>query len=82
MSDIIIYTIVPKPGAEGLAADDKGGAMLSKQAANDFVAKDPRYIVKPIIVDPEELRKDVLSRLSPVELLFFTFAIPRQNYTR
>lgn len=82
MSDIIIYTIVPNPEAEGLAVDDSGGAVLNKQDAHDLVAKDPRYIVRPIIVEPEALRKDVLSRLTPVERLFFTFAYPRQNNLR
>jgi hypothetical protein len=87
MSDIIVYTIVSKPGgADGLDASNEGGgvvkAVVEKHVALDIVKKDTRYEVKPIIVDPDELRKEVLSRLTPVEQLFFTYAYPRQNNLR
>lgn len=87
MSDIIIYTIVSKPGGiDGLDASAKGGdvvkAVVDKHVALEVEKKDPRYEVKPIVVDPEVLKKEVLSRLSPVEQLFFTFGYPHKNNLR
>lgn len=87
MSDIIIYTIVTKGGGEdGLDTSDKGGhvvkAFVEKHLAQEVAKNDSRLEVKPIVVDPEELRKEVMLRLTPVEQLFFTYAYPRANNLR
>lgn len=77
MNDIIVYKIVPTSDAVDISPDGQGGAVVDKKAAHELVAKDSRYHVAPIVVDPEDIRKQVLSRLTPVEKLFSTFEIPR-----
>lgn len=85
MSDVIVYTLVRKAGADEDGSDKREvvvDAFLDKAVAHAEAKKDPTVEVKPIVVDVEEFRAEASMRLSAVERLFFKFEVPRPKAMR
>jgi hypothetical protein len=84
MGDVIVYTTISNGGGvDGYDHTDKGGnvtgAFLDKKEAQKC---NPGYnTVKPIVVDLEELAKEVLKKMDPVDRLAVDTYIRNQKPT-
>lgn len=74
MSDRIVYLVVSEPGGvDGLDQTDKGGTVLlatyQKEAALSCKGQDCRKRLEPTVVNVEEVRAEVMRKLTAIERL-------------
>ena len=74
MSDRIVYLVVSEPGGvDGLDHNDKGGKVLlatfQKPAALSCKGQDSRKRIEPTVINVEEVRAEVMRKLTPIEHL-------------
>lgn len=74
MSDRIVYQVISEPGGvDGMDHNDKGGTVLlvtfQKPAALSCKGQDSRKRIEPTVINVEEVREEVMRKLTPIERL-------------
>ena len=74
MSDRIVYLVISEPGGvDGMDHNDKGGKVLlatfQKSAALSCKGQDSRKRIEPTVINVEEVRAEVMRKLTPIETL-------------